>query len=137
MVETSATVPAATGDPTPLLPAQQLAAALTEALHRHREAMIAGDTAAIDRWTDELAWLLPGMDAGVRQGVPVPASPPHENMSSGSPPLGLASAARELRKAVQMNLMLAQNGIVIAHQFAAAVAEASPLDDSALFAGVA
>lgn len=137
MTETTAAVPAASGDPTPPPPAQQLATALTEALNRHREAIMAGDSAAIARWTDELSWLLPGVGAAARQAVPVHAAQHDGTQPSGSSLPGLAAAASELREAVRMNLMLTQNGIVIAHQYVAAVAEVSSLDDSALFAGVA
>lgn len=116
-----------------MMPEQTLAAAVAEALRRHREAIIAGDPGAIARWTEELSCLLQGVDALLRQPSPQPEGRLHEAAATS----GIIAAAQELQDAVRMNLMLAQNGIVIAHQFAAAVAEASTTDDAALFVGVA
>ena len=93
---------------------------IEEALRGHREAIMAGDPAAIARWTEELSRLLPVLNALAGQ--------------AGAPGGALPSAARQLREAVRMNLTLAQNGLIIAHQFAASVAEASSADDPALFA---
>lgn len=110
-----------------------MATAVAETLRRHREAIALGEPAAIARWTEELSWLLPGLNAALAQAASVPVA----DAAAGAGGSALAAAARELQEAVQMNLMMAQNGLIIAHHFAVAVAEASSVDDPALFAGVA
>jgi hypothetical protein len=113
------------------------------ALRGHRDAMMAGDVDAIARWTEELSRLLPGLEAVSGQSAGVSTRHRPGATGTGVPADALSAVARGLREAVQLNQTLAHNGLVIAHHFAAAVAESarpageSADDDPALFAGVA